>query len=56
MYGLAAKLRQVALIDLPGSPGFSQVTMAAVGSCQALVPTTTLFNVPPKLLRPMALA
>lgn len=28
MFGLAAKLRQVALIDLPGSPGFSQVTMA----------------------------
>ena len=28
MYGLEAKLRQVALIDLPGSPGFSQVTMA----------------------------
>ena len=27
-YGLAAKLRQVALIDLPGNPGFSQVTMA----------------------------
>ena len=26
--GLAAKLRQVALIDLPGSPGFNQVTMA----------------------------
>src|SRR5437588_10287408 len=24
----AAKLRQVALIDLPGSPGFNQVTMA----------------------------
>ena len=24
----AAKLRQVALIDLPGSPGFSEVTMA----------------------------
>ena len=28
MYGLEAKLRQVALIDLPGGPGFSQVTMA----------------------------
>jgi len=28
VYGFAAKLRQVALIDLPGSPGFSQVTMA----------------------------
>src|ERR1051325_10775277 len=28
MFGLAAKLRQVALIDLPGSPGFNQVTMA----------------------------
>ena len=28
MFGLAAKLRQVALIDLPGNPGFSQVTMA----------------------------
>ena len=28
MFGLEAKLRQVALIDLPGSPGFSQVTMA----------------------------
>jgi YVTN family beta-propeller protein len=28
MFGLAAKLRQVALVDLPGSPGFSQVTMA----------------------------
>jgi YVTN family beta-propeller protein len=28
VYGLAAKLRQVALIDLPGSPGFNQVTMA----------------------------
>jgi DNA-binding beta-propeller fold protein YncE len=28
MYGLAAKLRQVALIDLPGSPGFNEVTMA----------------------------
>src|SRR5579859_5445673 len=28
MFGLPAKLRQVALIDLPGSPGFSQVTMA----------------------------
>lgn len=26
--GFAAKLRQVALIDLPGSPGFNQVTMA----------------------------
>jgi DNA-binding beta-propeller fold protein YncE len=26
--GSAAKLRQVALIDLPGSPGFNQVTMA----------------------------
>jgi DNA-binding beta-propeller fold protein YncE len=26
--GMEAKLRQVALIDLPGSPGFSQVTMA----------------------------
>lgn len=26
--GLGAKLRQVALIDLPGSPGFNQVTMA----------------------------
>src|SRR6266576_6551302 len=26
--GFAAKLRQIALIDLPGSPGFSQVTMA----------------------------
>src|ERR1041385_4655865 len=28
VYGFAAKLRQVALIDLPGSPGFNQVTMA----------------------------
>jgi DNA-binding beta-propeller fold protein YncE len=28
VYGLAAKLRQIALIDLPGSPGFNQVTMA----------------------------
>ncbi len=28
LYGLGAKLRQVALIDLPGSPGFNQVTMA----------------------------
>ncbi|HEY1937255.1 MAG TPA: YncE family protein [Candidatus Angelobacter sp.] len=28
MYGVEAKLRQVALIDLPGSPGFNQVTMA----------------------------
>lgn len=28
VYGLAAKLRQVALIDLPGSPGFNEVTMA----------------------------
>src|SRR5579864_4257093 len=28
MFGLQAKLRQVALIDLPGNPGFSQVTMA----------------------------
>src|ERR1051325_7396968 len=28
VYGFAAKLRQIALIDLPGSPGFSQVTMA----------------------------
>lgn len=28
VYGVAAKLRQVALIDLPGSPGFNQVTMA----------------------------
>jgi YVTN family beta-propeller protein len=28
VYGSAAKLRQVALIDLPGSPGFNQVTMA----------------------------
>jgi YVTN family beta-propeller protein len=28
VYGLAAKLRQVALVDLPGSPGFNQVTMA----------------------------
>src|ERR1700729_3353181 len=27
-FGMEAKLRQVALIDLPGSPGFSQVTMA----------------------------
>jgi DNA-binding beta-propeller fold protein YncE len=27
--GMEAKLRQVALIDLPGSPGFSQVTMAS---------------------------
>lgn len=26
--GFAAKLRQVALIDLPGSPGFNEVTMA----------------------------
>src|SRR5579864_6706267 len=28
MFGLQAKLRQVALIDSPGNPGFSQVTMA----------------------------
>jgi DNA-binding beta-propeller fold protein YncE len=28
MFGIEAKLRQVALIDLPGSPGFSQITMA----------------------------
>lgn len=28
VYGLAAKLRQIALIDLPGSPGFNEVTMA----------------------------
>src|SRR5438270_1740596 len=28
VYGFAAKLRQVALIDLQGSPGFNQVTMA----------------------------
>jgi DNA-binding beta-propeller fold protein YncE len=28
VYGLAAKLRQVALVDLPGSPGFNQVIMA----------------------------
>jgi DNA-binding beta-propeller fold protein YncE len=28
VYGLAVKLRQIALIDLPGSPGFNQVTMA----------------------------
>jgi len=28
VYGFAAKLRQVALIDLTGSPGFNQVTMA----------------------------
>lgn len=28
VYGFGAKLRQVALIDLPGSPGFNQVTMA----------------------------
>lgn len=28
VYGLQAKLRQVALIDLPGGPGFSEVTMA----------------------------
>jgi len=28
VYGLAAKLRQVALIDLPGSPGFNEVTIA----------------------------
>ena len=28
VYGFAAKLRQVALIDLPGSPGFNHVTMA----------------------------
>src|SRR6476620_1961625 len=28
MFGLQAKLRQVALIDLPGSPGFNQGTMA----------------------------
>lgn len=28
VYGVAAKLRQVALVDLPGSPGFNQVTMA----------------------------
>jgi DNA-binding beta-propeller fold protein YncE len=28
VYGSGAKLRQVALIDLPGSPGFNQVTMA----------------------------
>lgn len=27
-FGVEAKLRQVAMIDLPGSPGFSQVTMA----------------------------
>jgi DNA-binding beta-propeller fold protein YncE len=27
-FGVEAKLRQVALIDLPGSPGFSQITMA----------------------------
>lgn len=27
-FGLAAKLRQIALIDLPGSPGFNEVTMA----------------------------
>jgi DNA-binding beta-propeller fold protein YncE len=28
-FGVEAKLHQVALIDLPGSPGFSQVTMAS---------------------------
>src|SRR5215471_11083906 len=28
VYGAPAKLRQVALIDLPGSPGFNEVTMA----------------------------
>ena len=28
VYASGAKLRQVALIDLPGSPGFNQVTMA----------------------------
>ena len=28
MFGLQAKLRQVALVDLPGGPGFSHVTMA----------------------------
>lgn len=28
VYGLQAKLRQIALIDLPGSPGFNEVTMA----------------------------
>src|SRR5215470_1195681 len=28
VYGFAAKLRQVALIDLQGSPGFNQATMA----------------------------
>lgn len=28
VYGLAAKLRQVALVDLPGNPGFNQVIMA----------------------------
>jgi DNA-binding beta-propeller fold protein YncE len=28
VYGAPAKLRQVALIDLPGNPGFNQVTMA----------------------------
>lgn len=28
VFGLAAKLRQIALIDLPGSPGFNEVAMA----------------------------
>jgi len=28
VYGLAAKLRQVALVDLPGNPGFNHVIMA----------------------------
>ncbi len=28
VYGLQAKLRQIALIDLPGSPGFNEVIMA----------------------------
>src|SRR5262249_56547629 len=28
VYGLQAKLRQIALLDLPGNPGFNEVAMA----------------------------